>query len=174
MKLTKNHIGWLAILFIAFSSITYAASSGTLGWLFREISSGTSENGVPLATNEYRLNGEDIEDNTVTTYEIKNYDIEAIDLATNSVTSEKIVDGTITADDLTGSLLLWWGSSLWSDNAWDIYYASGSVGIWTNTPTEMFEVAWWAIKAGSGLIIETRSDDPSYLPDGRLWLRNDL
>jgi len=52
--------------------------------------------------------------------------------------------------------------------------STGSVGIGTTSPSAKLEVVGGAIKATGGLIIETRTSDPSAPTDGQLWLRTDL
>jgi len=53
--------------------------------------------------------------------------------------------------------------------------AGGNVGIGTTSPgTNKLEVQGGPIKATGGLIIETRTSDPSSPVTGRIWLRTDL
>jgi hypothetical protein len=51
---------------------------------------------------------------------------------------------------------------------------SGNVGIGTTSPTAALEVQGGPIKATGGLIIETRTSDPSSPATGQIWLRTDL
>ena len=51
---------------------------------------------------------------------------------------------------------------------------SGNVGIGTTNPGAKLEVKGGEIKATGGLIIETRTSDPSSPQTGRIWLRTDL
>ena len=56
-----------------------------------------------------------------------------------------------------------------------ILFETGSkIGIGTTNPTTKFEVQGGAIKATGGLIIETRTSDPSNPETGRIWLRTDI
>jgi len=50
----------------------------------------------------------------------------------------------------------------------------GKVGIGTPTPTAQLEVVGGPIKATGGLIIETRTTDPSSPEQGQIWMRTDL
>ncbi|HHD92512.1 MAG TPA: hypothetical protein ENL06_02735 [Candidatus Portnoybacteria bacterium] len=51
---------------------------------------------------------------------------------------------------------------------------NGNVGIGTTNPGAKLDVEGGAIKAGGGLIIETRTSDPSSPKMGQIWLRTDL
>lgn len=51
---------------------------------------------------------------------------------------------------------------------------TGNVGIGTVTPTTKLEVVGGPIKATGGLIIETRTSNPTSPETGRMWLRTDL
>jgi len=66
------------------------------------------------------------------------------------------------------------GTSQWTTNGTSIYYNSGNVGIGTTDPQAKLEVVGGAIKATGGLIIETRSSDPSSPVAGQMWLRTDI
>lgn len=59
-------------------------------------------------------------------------------------------------------------------NAYGLIIENGSVGIGTLTPVTKLEVVGGPIKATGGLIIETRTSDPSSPETGRMWLRTDL
>jgi len=50
----------------------------------------------------------------------------------------------------------------------------GNVGVGTTAPTEALEVTSGKIKATGGLVIETRTDEPTTPSDGQIWLRTDL
>lgn len=52
--------------------------------------------------------------------------------------------------------------------------SSGNIGIGTVTPTTKLEVVGGPIKATGGLIIETRTTNPTSPETGRMWLRTDL
>ena len=50
----------------------------------------------------------------------------------------------------------------------------GKVGIGTTRPVTQLEVRGGSIRATDGLIIETRSSDPTNPEPGRIWLRMDV
>jgi hypothetical protein len=54
------------------------------------------------------------------------------------------------------------------------YFNGGNVGIGTASPGAKLEVQGGAIKATGGLIIETRTSDPSSPVAGQIWLRTDI
>jgi hypothetical protein len=55
-----------------------------------------------------------------------------------------------------------------------LFETGGKIGIGTTSPSTKFEVQGGAIKAAGGLIIETRTSDPSSPVTGQIWLRTDL
>jgi len=56
----------------------------------------------------------------------------------------------------------------------DVYTTSGNVGIGTTSPGAKLEVQGGPIKATGGLIIETRTTDPTPPATGQMWLRSDI
>ena len=66
------------------------------------------------------------------------------------------------------------GESLWLQNGSVAYYNQGNVGIGTSNPANKLEVQGGAIKATGGLIIETRTSDPTNPVTGQIWLRTNL
>jgi hypothetical protein len=50
----------------------------------------------------------------------------------------------------------------------------GNVGIGTTSPGAKLDVQGGAIKATGGLIIETRTTDPTPPATGQMWLRSDI
>ncbi len=165
--INKNTIWWLFVLFF-FVSITYASTSWTLWDLFEFISS-WGENGNSVV-NVYRLDWENIKDDTVTSYEIKNGTIQSEDIWLSQITSFHIKDWTIESEDIwiwqitnlhivdwtitnnniatwtiTENLLdpnLVWSFWKWEEKGDNIYYNSWSVWIWTDTPNSELEVIW--------------------------------
>ena len=68
-----------------------------------------------------------------------------------------------------------WGGGQWGTSGTNIYYNTGNVSIGTASFTgAKLEVAGGPIKATGGLIIETRTSDPSPPALGQIWLRTDL
>jgi hypothetical protein len=66
-----------------------------------------------------------------------------------------------------GSLVLNTGSSPFATG---LVVLNGNVGIGTSSPATALEVVNGPIKATGGLIIETRTTDPSSPQTGRMWL----
>ena len=119
MKFTKNQIGWLAVLMIAFSGVTYASASWVLWNLFRIPWTADSNGSVSTS---YRLDGRNIEDGTVTDLEIMSGAINTDHLVDSSVTSIKIATGSIEHNHLAP-----WVGWKWRENGLNIYYNSWSV-----------------------------------------------
>ena len=67
-------------------------------------------------------------------------------------------DGVPSTDGATNGLLVY----------------DGNVGIGTPTPSVKLEIQGGPTKTTGGLIIETRTSDPSTPEDGRMWLRTDI
>jgi len=72
---------------------------------------------------------------------------------------------------LTGISSAGGGSGQWSNGTSGvIYYNSGNVGIGTVTPGARLEVVGGLIKASGGLVIETRTSNPTNPVSGQMWL----
>jgi hypothetical protein len=71
----------------------------------------------------------------------------------------------------TGALRL---GGLTVDNDVLLAVSAGKVGIGTTNPGTKLEVVGGAIRATGGLIIETRTSDPSGPATGQMWLRTDI
>lgn len=143
--INKNTIWWLFVLFFSVS-MTYASTSWTLWDLFEFISS-WGENGNSVV-NVYRLDWENIKDNTITSYEIKNWTIQSEDIWSEQITNLHIKDWTITTNDISNGAItenlldseLAWSFWKWEENGDNIYYNSWSVWIWTDSPSSELEV----------------------------------
>ena len=96
------------------------------------------------------------------------YALFAKDIEDNSVTSSKIVDNTISANDLASD-----ANSLSKVSGGNMTISGGNVGIGCS-PTAKLEVQGGVIKATGGIIIELRTSDPASPQTGRIWLRTDL
>ncbi len=84
---------------------------------------------------------------------------------------------TSTSSGLTGNGTTNYLSKFTSSNTLgisSIFDSSGNIGIGTSNPSTKLEVQGGVIKATGGLIIETRTSDPSNPVTGQIWLRTDL
>ena len=135
--INKNNLWWFLVLFFSMWA-TYATSSWTIWELFNFFAY-ESENGINV-TDVYRLNWENIKDDTITSYEIKNWTIKWEDIWVWEIAGYHIIDWTITKELLNPTIA--WELWKWKGNWDDIYYSTWSVWIWTDSPSTEFEVIW--------------------------------
>jgi len=96
------------------------------------------------------------------------------------VTTAKFGDGTLGQRAIVDIIA---GSDTNAFQVWDdndlvtpkfIVKRAGNVGIGTPSPGAKLEVVGGVTKTTGGLVIETRTTDPTSPEVGRLWLRTDL
>lgn len=86
----------LSVVFLGAFTAIFAAT-GSIGSLFQQITG--TENGSSV-TNVYRLDGANILDGTVTSYEIQDYTIRSVDIQTGAIQSQHIVTGAVTTESI--------------------------------------------------------------------------
>jgi hypothetical protein len=132
-----------------FTAVPYALVTATAAYSLSAASAQTAQGlSIPLPAAQVQLNG------TTT-----------LDVWQSTTTPTKI-----NAAQIDGSLPGQWQ---WSQGTGMLTYTGGKVGIGTATPATSLDVEGGVITAGGGLVIETRTSDPTTPSAGRMWLRTD-
>lgn len=113
----KKYSFWILFVWVLLSWWAFASSGGTIWSLFYLITG--NENGISVM-DEYRLDGRNIRDKTITNYEIQD----------NAITSSSIQNGTIKEEDLSEELINRLNSYSWSVASWSTCSASPTWSSW--------------------------------------------